>query len=129
VAIIIYMSNFQKDLGSKVYYFHYCLFFFLLWEIRGFGYVTYSTEEDAERAARVFNGFNFNGNTIKTKGPRALREEGHSPRMSKSSQQDNLDYRPYTDCSFFMQGNLCKKGENVSWSVCFEAVWSYTYIY
>ena len=89
-------------------------FCFALLALRGFAYITYFLEEHAEAAASMYNGFKFYGSAIKTKGPSVLREEGHIPRSPRSSQQDNLDYRPYTDCSFFVQGNKCTKGKSVS---------------
>ena len=74
-----------------------------------FGYVNFYNETDAEKAAERKDGFKIQGVSIKTKGPRMLREQGHF-KMAFSTQ----DYRPLTDCSYFMQGAKCKRGKNVS---------------
>ena len=102
---------FKERVGHCLCFSCFC---FALLALRGFAYITYFLEEHAERAASVLNGFKFYGSAMKTKGPSVLREEGHIPRSPRSSQQDNLDYRRYTDCSFFVQGNLCRKGKSVS---------------
>ena len=88
---------------------------------RKFGYVNFSRVEDAEKAAKAMNGKELHGAAIKTKGPGRLRAEGHAKGAgsgrgvgrSKSSSA-GVDYRPLTDCSFFMQGSKCTKGEKVS---------------
>ena len=70
-----------------------------------FGYVNFHLEADAESAAVKMSGFKIESVPIKTKGPSALRELGHLTQ--------NLDYRPFTDCLFYVQTGNCKKGEQV----------------
>lgn len=73
---------------------------------RLFGYVNFYTRADAENAATKLAGRGVHGAAIKTAGPAELERKGHfSP---------DRDFRPLTDCSFFIQGNKCKKGDDVS---------------
>ena len=68
------------------------------------------------------NGFFFQGIPIQTKGPSVLNQEGHIPHP-RMEQRDALNYRPYTDCSFFMQSNHCRKGRSVSVIVAWGGQW------
>ena len=70
-----------------------------------FGYVNFNVEADAESAAVKMAGFKIESVPIKTKGPKALRESGHLAQT--------VDYRPLTDCSFYVQAGNCQKGEKV----------------
>ena len=73
---------------------------------RLFGYVNFCTRADAENAASKLQGRDIHGVTIRTAGPAELERKGHySPEK---------DFRPLIDCSFFIQGNKCKKGDAVS---------------
>ena len=81
---------------------------------RGFGYVNFLLEKEAELAAQRLNGFQLWGMTIKTKGPHVLRSEGHLVESPPKVQMDAVDYRPFTDCAFFIQRLMCKNGKNVS---------------
>ena len=58
-------------------------------------------------------GFHIQGAAIKTKGPTMLRLQGHFSPPRDSSPP--VDYRPLTDCSFYIMGKECKKGEGVSY--------------
>ena len=89
-----------------------------------FGYVNFVKEADAERAAEQRAGFKLAGIPVKTKGPKTLRQQGHfiahTPHQM-AAQADvhggtgaQQDFRPVTDCSFFIQGAQCKKGSSVS---------------
>ena len=69
-------------------------------------YVNFTNQESAEKAARKLAGYFFNGKPIKTKGPRQLRSEGYL--------KAPVDFRPFTDCTFFVEDKVCKNGENVS---------------
>ena len=68
-------------------------------------YVNFTNQESAEEAARKLEGHVFNGKPIITKGPQQLRSEGYLPA--------GVNFRPYTDCTFFMD-DMCKHGESVS---------------
>lgn len=68
-----------------------------------FGYVNFSNDEEAQKAAKEMSKYTFYGKEIKTKGPRELRKEGHLKKP--------VDFRPLTDCSF---GTSCQKGDKVS---------------
>ena len=57
------------------------------------------------------NGYPLGGCQIKTKGPKVLKMEGHT---KEKIRPNSPDYRPFTDCSFFMEGAKCKKGKSVS---------------
>ena len=81
---------------------------------RKFGYVNYSSAEDAEWAARNMNGKELHKATIKTKGPRMLEEEGHT-------KAPGVDYRPLTDCKFFVRSSMCTKGGEVG-GLCHDTV-------
>ena len=73
-------------------------------------YVNFSNQESAEKAARKLAGHYFNGKPIKTKGPHQLRSEGYL--------KTPVDFRPFTDCTFFMEDKVCKYGETVSLHLC-----------
>ena len=84
---------------------------------RCFGYVNYYTEEEAERAASLKQGYKVSGVAIKTKGPRLLSQQGHfntSPPRPDGQSPTGLNFRPLTDCSFFIMGKKCKKAGSVS---------------
>ena len=73
---------------------------------RGFGWVNFHTRESADHSAAKMAGVALRGNPIKTRGPTELEKKGlFSP--------PKADFRPLTDCSFFMQGKRCNKGANV----------------
>ena len=72
---------------------------------KNFGYVNFTVKSKAENAARKLNGSDVSGKPIKTKGPSVLRKEGYLKRAQ--------NYRPLTDCTFFMDGIHCSKGEEV----------------
>ena len=83
---------------------------------RGFGYVNFYGEADAETAASVKQGFKISGVSIKTKGPAMLSSQGHltrSPPQPDGLSPPGLNFRPLTDCSFFVVGKKCKKGGQV----------------
>ena len=73
---------------------------------RGFGYANFQSKGAAELAAKALNGSILSGQRIKTKGPSVLKQEGH---MSSKMHPNSPDYRPYTDCSFFIEGAKCKR--------------------
>lgn len=79
-----------------------------------FGYVNFYSEAGAERAAEKLTGFMIQGVPIKTKGPRVLQVQGHFSVLHHPPVGPHVNYRPLTDCSFFIQGSKCKKGTNVS---------------
>ncbi len=71
--------------------------------------MNFSKTGEAEHAAHSMDNQLFFGGTIKTKGPDVLKREGHWDTRPPSP-----DYRPFTDCAFFMEGAKCKKGSHVS---------------
>lgn len=74
-----------------------------------FGYVNFHKRAEAEKAAKNLVGFKIQGLPIKTKGPGVLQDQGHF----KTTPSAAANYRPLTDCSFFIQGAKCKKGKKV----------------
>ena len=74
--------------------------------------MNYYTEEEAERAASVKQGYKISGVAIKTKGPKILSCQGHF--NTTPPRPDGLNFRPLTDCSFFVMGKKCKKAGTVS---------------
>ena len=79
--------------------------------------MNYYTEEEAERAASVKQGYKMSGVAIKTKGPKLLSQQGHfsaSPPRPDVPSPTGLNFRPLTDCSFFVLGKKCKKAGSVS---------------
>ena len=81
---------------------------------RGFGYVNFISEDDAERAAKMMHNFSLDGMYIKTKGPGVLRQEGYLDSDTHMKAKSlSPDYRPLTDCSFFMEERKCTKGKDV----------------
>lgn len=67
-----------------------------------FGYVNFTSPIVAERAAGIMNARSIAGKKIKTKGPQLLQTEGYFVSGGK-------DYRPLTDCRFFMKRGRCKR--------------------
>lgn len=88
---------------------------------KGFGWVNFLSRAAAETSAKKMAGFVFHGVQIKTSGPAELEKKGlFSP--------SKRNYRPFTDCSFFIQGRHCKNGDAVSSCViCTLYVHVYTY--
>ena len=72
---------------------------------KNFGFVNFVNKAKAENAAKKMNGCQLSGKVMKTKGPAVLRKEGH---LKKAK-----NYRPLTDCSFFVEGKGCSKGDEV----------------
>lgn len=71
-----------------------------------FGYVSFHKKDVADRAAKRLLGQKLRGKAMKTKGPSALKKEGH---LKKTT-----DFRPLTDCAFFIDSDSCKNGDKVS---------------
>ena len=72
-----------------------------------FGWVNFYSRVSAEEAAVKLAGCSLRGSVIKTSGPAELEKKGlFSP--------PKTNFRPFTDCSFFIQGKVCKKGAAVS---------------
>eukprot|EP00118_Oscarella_pearsei_P023194 m.274440 g.274440 ORF g.274440 m.274440 type:complete len:563 (+) comp40584_c0_seq78:157-1845(+) len=81
-------------------------------ESRLFGYVNFLTKDDAERAAKAWNNRSWLGTKLKTKGPIELESRKPLPSGFPSS-KTKIDYRPFTDCLYFMEGLECSpKGGN-----------------
>ena len=74
----------------------------------GFGWVNFCARGNAESAAAKMAGVSIRGgDRIKTSGPAELERKGlFSP--------EKVDYRPLTDCSFYIEGKHCKNGDAVS---------------
>lgn len=79
---------------------------------RQFGYINFVREYDAERAAKFGTVVLIQGRSITAKGPRELEKEGHYKRKAAASGAAK-DYRPLTDCLFFMEKDGCKSGDKV----------------
>lgn len=73
-----------------------------------FGYVNFFKKADAERAARQVAGTVIHGAQIRTKAPSVLHREGFW------ALTHSVNYRPLTDCAFFIEGQKCTKGKAVS---------------
>ena len=75
---------------------------------KGCGYVNYFNREVADTAALAMNGCKMFGSDIKTKGP-----SEHESKTELSDLGERKDYRPLTDCVFFMESKECapKNGE------------------
>ncbi len=71
-----------------------------------FGYVNYLKKADAERVAKQSAGTTIQGVPIRTKGPSTLQKEGFWGTAH--------NFRPLTDCAFFIEGQKCSKGKSVS---------------
>lgn len=78
---------------------------------RQFGYINYVREDDAERAAKFGTLVRIQGRSVLVKGPKELEKEGHYKRKA-TAPSAGKDYRPLTDCLFFMEGG-CKSGDKV----------------
>lgn len=74
---------------------------------KGFGWVNFLSRSAAEASAVKMAGYILSGVAIKTAGPSELEKKGLFSPLKK-------DYRPLTDCSFFIQGKHCKNGDAVS---------------
>ena len=74
-----------------------------------FGYVNFHNRAEAEKAAKKLTGYKIQGLSIKTKGPMVLQKQGHF----KTTPPVATNYRPLTDCTYFIQGAECKKGTTV----------------
>lgn len=74
---------------------------------KGFGWVNFLSRAAAETSAAEMAGLVYNGVAIKTSGPAELEKKGLFSPTKKN-------YRPLTDCSFFIQGKHCKNGDAVS---------------
>lgn len=89
---------------------------------RQFGYINYVREDDAERAARFGTLVLIQGRSIQVKGPKELEKEGHYKRKA-AAPSAGKDYRPLTDCLFFMEKGGCKSVDKVQpHSVCGRGV-------
>ncbi|XP_065659913.1 meiosis regulator and mRNA stability factor 1-like isoform X2 [Hydra vulgaris] len=75
---------------------------------KGFGFVNYSNQEDAERAADQMNNVEICGKKIKTKGPH------DQPIKSFISSESKLNIKNLTDCYYFTQFGECKGFGEVS---------------
>lgn len=71
-----------------------------------FAYVNFTNQQSAEKAAKKLAGYILNGKPIITKGPHLLLSEGFLKMQ--------VDFRPLTDCAFFVDDKMCKNGESVS---------------
>jgi RNA recognition motif-containing protein len=79
-----------------------------------FGYVNFAEKRAAELSASNLNGRTVHGSRIKVKGPRELEKNYGQGTLSANAPQ-KMDYRPYTDCNFFLRGKDCNpKGKRVS---------------
>ena len=67
-----------------------------------FGYVNFTSQSHAEKAAKTMNSKGVAGKKIKTKGPKVLQTEGYFV-------SGGTDYRPLTDCRYFMKRGHCKR--------------------
>ena len=81
-----------------------------------FGYVNFLRLSDAEAAARLGQLALIRGRKVLVKGPKQLQQEGHlSPPgdAGKASKKSSKDFRPLTDCLFFMEKGGCRDGNRV----------------
>lgn len=82
---------------------------------KGFGWVNFFSRSAAETSAVKMAGYVLSGVAIKTAGPSELEKKGLFSPQKKN-------YRPLTDCSFFIQGKHCKNGDAVSLKIRVYAV-------
>lgn len=75
-----------------------------------FGWVNFYSRVSAEEAAVKLAGCSLRGSVIKTSGPAELERRDKKGLFSPPK----TNFRPFTDCSFFIQGKVCKKGAAVS---------------
>ncbi|KAL9957262.1 hypothetical protein ACROYT_G038876 [Oculina patagonica] len=79
------------------------------------GFVNFLSQEVAELAAKKLDGCEVLGQAIKTKGPRELLSTGRSTTFVPVTavNSEKKDYRPLTDCPFFVENRQCfpKPGE------------------
>lgn len=79
------------------------------------GFVNFLSQEVAELAAKKLDGCQVLGQAIKTKGPLELLSTGRSTTFvpSTAANVEKKDYRPLTDCPFFVENRECfpKPGE------------------
>ena len=71
-----------------------------------FGFINFHSLRQAEMAAEFGQRALVNGRQVVVKGPQELQKDGHY----KSS----MDYRPLTDCLFFMEKGGCSNRDSVS---------------
>ena len=81
---------------------------------KGFGWVNFTSRDEAERAATKMAGVAVHGMVIKTTGPTELERKG----LLSPTSLTRKDFRPLTDCSFYIQGKNCKNGDAVSCCLC-----------
>ena len=79
---------------------------------RQFGYINFARQHDAEWAAKFGTAVLIQGRSISVKGPTELEREGHYKRRAAASGATK-DYRPLTDCLFFMEKDGCKARDKV----------------
>jgi len=86
------------------------------------GFVNFLSQEVAELAAKKLDGCQVLGQAIKTKGPMELLSTGKSTTFvpSMAANLEKKDYRPLTDCPYFVENRECfpKPGEVSSQNVC-----------
>ena len=79
------------------------------------GFVNFLSQEVAELAAKKLDGCQVLGQAIKTKGPLELLSTKRSTAFvpSTAANLDKKDYRPLTDCPYFVENRECfpKPGE------------------
>ena len=71
-----------------------------------FGYVNFNAKDDAERAAKKWNNRSWLGTQIRTKGPSQLEKRAKNTGKLMSA-VTKVDFRPFTDCIFFVNGKTC----------------------
>ena len=79
-------------------------------KFKGFGWVNFTSRAEAEKAATRMAGVPVHGAAIKTTGPAELERKG----LFSPTFLTRRDFRPLTDCSFYIQGKQCKNGDSVS---------------
>ena len=77
---------------------------------RRFGWVNFYSRSVAEKAALKLAGYLVQDVPLKTAGPAELEKKGHFSPPDKATKKD---FRPLTDCSFFIQDKNCRNGDNV----------------
>ena len=72
-----------------------------------FGYVNFVEKSAAELSANNLKGRTVEGARIKVKGPRELEKNYGQGLSLPANSTQKMDYRPYTDCDFFVRGKEC----------------------